>query len=195
MKVLSIDVETSGLIPAYDFITQIGAVVMEDGEVVSEPFYTHVQPDWDKFKISVRAAEVQIGGLEGFMDWIEKLKQAPPMLEVAKSFSDWAKVVDAKSMPNIAYKADFDWPFIENKIFSYKSVFKTPALSPMWICVLNMARTHFGGSLPDNRLDTVIAAFGLDTQRSGHDALQDAILCGKVFHALGGAYPQLTKND
>lgn len=190
MKVLSIDVETSGLIPAYDFITQIGAVVMEDGEVVSEPFYTRVQPDWEKFKISVKAAEVQVGGMEGFVDWIAELKAAPVMLEVAKSFSAWTESVGAISLPNIAYKADFDWPFLENKLFSYKSVFKTPSLSPMWICVLNMARTHFKGTLPNNALDSVVAAFGIDIERSGHDALQDAILCGKVFHALGGAYPR-----
>lgn len=190
MKVLSIDVETSGLIPAYDFITQIGAVVMENGEVVGEPFYTACQPNWDKFKIAVTAAEIQTGGLVGFIEWIESLKSAPTGSEVARLFCDWAQRNGVQELPNIAYKAEFDWAFLESRLFCFTSVFKTPALSPMWIDVLNMARRHFGKTLSNNSLDSVIFALELGIERSGHDALQDAILCGKVFHALGGAYPQ-----
>lgn len=190
MRVVSIDVETSGLVPTYDLITQIGAVVMEDGVPVSEPFYTHVQPDWGKFKIAVAAAEAQIGGMEGFIEWVQTLKQAPIGLEVAKSFHAWCQTVEADRYPTIAYKAVFDWGFLDSKLFCYTSVFKQSPLSSTWIDVLDLARKHFQKSLPNNTLDAVCVALGIETKRSGHDALQDAILCGQVFHGLGGAYPR-----
>lgn len=183
-RVLAIDVETTGLISAYDYITEIGMAVMEGGEVVGTPLLIGVKPDMDKMKVSVGAAKVQCGTLDKFVAWIQDLETREAPLEAAKKVSQWCYDNNVSEIPNIAYNAVFDWSFFASKILSYRSLFKGPSpLSPVWIDVCDMARRTVH-DLPDAKLDTVLPALGLPTRKDSHNALQDAILCGRVYHEL-----------
>lgn len=185
-RILAIDVETTGLNSQYDYITQIGAVVMEDGQITGTPFYTRVQPNLGKAKISLDALKVQSGDIkdeEGLKAVYETLKawgSAPSARDVAGLFAEW---LGAAPPPTVAFNAGFDMGFLSQWMFQQKAAFGKTNLSPITICPMVMARTVYPGGKQYN-LDAVSVLCSLPPRPAAHDALQDAILAGRCYFNL-----------
>ncbi len=90
------DIETTGLKVDREAITEIGAVVLRDGEIV-ERFQTFVNPN--------RRLTPEIIGLTGITD--DMLKDAPQLKE---ALADFLKFVNGR--PLAAHNAEFDIGFI-----------------------------------------------------------------------------------
>ncbi|MCI8480847.1 MAG: PolC-type DNA polymerase III [Oscillibacter sp.] len=90
------DIETTGLRVDREAITEIGAVVLRDGEV-AERFQTFVNPQ--------RNLTPEIVGLTGITD--EMLKDAPSLREALTAFLEFAN-----GRPLAAHNAEFDIGFI-----------------------------------------------------------------------------------
>lgn len=195
MRVVALDLETTGLSSQYDQILQIGVAVMERGEVIGEPFYTRVQGSV-KLKISLEALDAQIGvlsapdGPDRLAEWYRLVMDAPSSRDVAVAFRAWAEAMECARYPVVAHNASFDyafcanwWGFQQRVLFGYRS-----PLSPMWICTKELAQQdeRFTG-MKSFGLDQVAKVLDLPPRPAEHDALQDAILAGKVFHALQSA--------
>ena len=185
-KVLAVDVETTGLNSQFDYITQIGAVIMEDGNIVGEPFYSRIQPNLKKAKISLEALEAQSGDIttpEGFKaatDLMQAWVDAPPAKEVAALFAEW---LGTNPPPTVAFNAGFDLGFLSQWIFQQKAAFKNALLSPITICPMVMAKQRYPGGKQYN-LDAVSVLCSLPQRPAAHDALQDAILAGQQYFIL-----------
>ncbi len=95
-EIVCFDIETTGLRVDREAITEIGAVVLRDGEV-TERFQTFVNPG--------RRLTPEIIGLTGITD--EMLKDAPPPKE---ALADFLKFVNGR--PLAAHNAEFDIGFI-----------------------------------------------------------------------------------
>ena len=95
-EIVCFDIETTGLNVATEAITEIGAVVLKNGEV-SECFQTFVNPN--------RRLTPEIIGLTGITDAM--LKDAPPLKE---ALTDFLAFVNGR--PLAAHNAEFDIGFI-----------------------------------------------------------------------------------
>ena len=94
--IVCFDIETTGLNVRAETITEIGAVVLRNGEI-AERFQTFVNPH--------RALTPEIIGLTGITD--EMLKDAP---ELKDALEDFLRFVDGR--PLAAHNAEFDISFI-----------------------------------------------------------------------------------
>ena len=90
------DIETTGLKVSREAITEIGAVVLKNGEI-TERFQTFVNPN--------RRLTPEIIGLTGITD--EMLKDAPQLKEALTNFLDFVR-----GRPLAAHNAEFDIGFI-----------------------------------------------------------------------------------
>ncbi|MCI8399965.1 MAG: PolC-type DNA polymerase III [Oscillibacter sp.] len=95
-EIVCFDIETTGLRVDREAITEIGAVVLRNGEV-AERFQTFVNPE--------RRLTPEIIGLTGITDAM--LQDAPPVKEALTAFLDF---VDGR--PLAAHNAEFDISFI-----------------------------------------------------------------------------------
>ena len=95
-EIVCFDIETTGLRVDREAITEIGAVVLRDGEI-AERFQTFVNPG--------RRLTPEIIGLTGITD--EMLKDAP---KPAQALADFLKFVNGR--PLAAHNAEFDIGFI-----------------------------------------------------------------------------------
>ena len=94
--IVCFDIETTGLDKRRDVITEIGAVVLRNGEVV-EQFSTFADPE--------RPLTREITELTGITD--EMLRGAPPQAEAINAFLDFVG-----DRPLAAHNAEFDMGFI-----------------------------------------------------------------------------------
>lgn len=191
MKVVALDLETSGLSSQYDQILQIGAVVMDDGEIVGTPFYERIRP-FEKFKVSLEAAGAQIGSPEdpdfgtNLGAWLSGLMAAPTSRDVFIKMLEWSESLGLESVPVVAHNAGFDKGFFSQWRNLYRvATAGSPVLGPTWICTMELAMTKRAElGIKKFGLDVVAAALGLPARSDAHDALQDAILCGQAYYQL-----------
>ena len=95
-EIICFDIETTGLKVASDAITEIGAVILKNGEIV-ETFQTFVDPE--------RRLSPEIIGLTGITD--EMLRGAPKLADALHAFLNFAG-----DRPLAAHNAEFDISFI-----------------------------------------------------------------------------------
>lgn len=187
-RIIALDLETTGFSSMYDYVTQIGAVVMENGIPTEQTFFYNVQPNLSKFKISLDALAAQVGDMndddfaQKAADWLKGLKDRPSAKETAAALSEWCSAVGAGGLPVVAHSAAFDLGFIQQWSFSYRSGLPS-WLSPVWIDTKEMAARVIGPK-GNYGLDAVCARFDMPKRAGGHNALQDAILCGQVYARL-----------
>lgn len=164
------DIETTGLSPAKEVMTEIGAVVLRGGEVV-DTFHTFVNPH--------RSLSAEIVKLTGITD--DMLVDAPEESDAIKAFLDF---VDGRVL--VAHNAhDFDLRFI--KIAAQRA-----GLSCESACVdtLPLAQALYEG-LRNYKLDT-LAKHTEAPAFNHHRATDDAKVLGHIFsHMLN----QLTDKD
>ena len=95
-EICCFDIETTGLKVAHDAITEIGAVILKNGEIV-DTFQTFVDPE--------RRLSPEIIGLTGITD--DMLRGAPKLEDALHAFLDFAG-----DRPLAAHNAEFDISFI-----------------------------------------------------------------------------------
>ena len=94
-EICCFDIETTGLKVAHDAITEIGAVILKDGEIV-DTFQTFVDPE--------RRLSPEIIGLTGITD--DMLRGAPKLEDALHAF------LALRAPPLAAHNAEFDISFI-----------------------------------------------------------------------------------
>ncbi|MFB0921321.1 MAG: PolC-type DNA polymerase III, partial [Oscillospiraceae bacterium] len=152
------DIETTGLNANVERMTEIGAVIMKDGEVVLR-FQTFVNPQ--------KPIPREITELTGITD--RDVFDAPEELDALKSFMEFAG-----ERTLIAHNAEFDIGFMKAAARRAGIAFE-----PTYIDTLTLAQTL----LPDLRrfkLDIVSGRLGLP-DFNHHRADDDALTCGRIM--------------
>lgn len=152
------DIETTGLSSAHDQITEIGAIKIEQGEIVSE-FSQLINPGVN--------ITTEISELTGITN--EMVASAPPIENVLPKFIDFCEEAVL-----VAHNANFDIGFIRenlrkmNKPFTF-SVIDTLTLSRI---LLKELKRH--------KLNLVAKALGINLENH-HRAVHDARATAEIF--------------
>ena len=183
-KIIAFDLETSGLSSKYDEVLQIGALVMEDGEQIGEPFQVRIKPDAERMKVSLQNVGLQTGRIDesSLIQFFKTWESGTEYVPALTAFCAWCSAVGAESLPVVAWNASFDYSFYMDRLMRFTSVMKRPPLSPVWVCAMTLAKL-VEESHRSYSLESVAARFGM-VRPAVHDALQDAILAGQIYHKL-----------
>lgn len=159
---IAIDVETTGISPEKERIIEIGAFRPETGEV----FRTFVQPG--------RPLPEKITELTGITD--EMLVGAPDESAAMQALLDFL----AGDTVLLGHNISFDHSFL------VQALRRCGLEEPQFygIDTLKLARV-LCPELPDKKLGTVVAHFGLTNARA-HRAFEDAKVTAEVYHCLRG---------
>lgn len=156
-----IDIETTGLSPAKEKITEI-AIIIHDGEKVVEEFSTLINPE---IKIPYRIT--QMTGINNKM-----VEEAPKFYEVAKQI---VELTDNKII--IGHNVRFDYGFIRSEFKSLGYEYKRQTLD-----TIKLARKLIPGQ-PSYGLGKLCKALNIEN-KSRHRALGDADATTKLFELL-----------
>ena len=157
---VSIDLETTGLNPKCDRIIEIGAIRVEQGQIVEE-FSTFVDPG--------RKLEERITELTGIRD--EDLKDAPQLDEV---FPKLLKFMG--ELPLLGHSILFDYSFLKKAAVDRKLTFERSAVD-----TLQIARKYLS-ELPHRNLGYLCQYYEIPHQ--AHRALEDAKATDQLFRKL-----------
>jgi DNA polymerase III epsilon subunit family exonuclease len=154
----AIDLETTGVNPAFNKIVEIGAVKFcIDGK--QETFHSLVNPC-----VPMPENVIKIHGITDGM-----VESAPVIKELLPDFSDFIKDTIL-----VIQNPRFDLSFIDR-------AFKTHGIEcrQLWaLDTVRLAKKYFTG-LPNHKLSTLSEHLGLDHKK--HRALDDALVCMTVF--------------
>jgi len=154
----ALDLETTGVNPAYNKIVEIGAVKFRlNGEI--SRYQTLVDPE-----VTIPHNVIRIHGITNSM-----VKDSPRIEELLSDFSDFMK-----DSVLVIQNPRFDLSFID-------SVFRKNHIELKGLSALDtvrMSKKHFS-ELPNHKLGTLARHLKLDLQ--SHRALDDAIACMHVF--------------
>ena len=159
---IAFDVETTGLSPTNDRLTEIGAVRIRGGEIV-ESFDTFVNPE--------RPIPAKITELTSITD--QMVKDAPKEKDALSSFYDFC----GKDAVLIAHNAEFDTSFIRVAAERNGMTFSSP-----YIDTVPMCRSLLTG-IKNCKLDTVAKFLKLEDFHH-HRACDDAAILGRIFLCL-----------
>jgi len=157
-EIVCFDIETTGLDPKRDLLTEIGAVILRDGQV-GETFQTFANPN--------RPLSHEIVSITGITD--EMLKDAPTQEEAIAAF-----LAFAGNRTLAAHNADFDMSFLAEGCHRMKRPFVNPSLDTL-VLAQNLLP-----ELGKHKLDLVAAHLKLPQFRH-HRASDDA---GTVAYML-----------
>lgn len=188
---ISLDFETSGLVPGVNAPTQLGLIKFENGLPVEESaFETLIGPKRHyksgKIERVYDLAAMEVSGIS----W-KAIKEAPPAEEVVKMAAEWAKKWEVNASPILAYRSSFDHGFWSDLLFlaggynRFNQQFEIPC-SPFlggWHCAMELAKVAVHG-LPNYKLETTSKHLGIERQGDGHTALSDARVAGELFAKL-----------
>ena len=158
----AIDFETANEQPSS--VCSVGVVIVRDGEIV-DTFYSLIHPEPEYYQWFCR----RVHGLGP-----EDTEDAPVFPYV------WERIEPLiEGLPLVAHNARFDEGCL-------KAVFRTYRLDYpdyAFFDTLAASRRHFGGFLPNHRLETVAAACGFDLLNH-HNALADAEACAAIAREI-----------
>ncbi|MEX0831067.1 MAG: DEDD exonuclease domain-containing protein [Nitriliruptoraceae bacterium] len=157
-----IDLETTGLDPATDAITEVGAVKIRGGEVLGE-FGTLVRPQQ-----RIPASVVRLTGITEDM-----VRDSPGIGEVLASLEPFFG-----NATMIAHNARFDHAFLTAAAQRHYRAFDPPVID-----TVRLARRLLRDEVRDLRLSTLAHHLGAPVTPD-HRALTDARATVAVFHAL-----------
>ncbi|MGI6174902.1 MAG: PolC-type DNA polymerase III [Christensenellales bacterium] len=154
------DIETTGLMPQKDAITEIGAVKIVGGDVI-DTFASFVNP--------MRPIPQQITKLTGITD--EMVQDAPETKQVLKEF-----LAFSKGCVLMAHNAPFDMGFIN--VFAKRAGLE---LDNPVVDTLELSRKLFS-ELKSHKLNILAKHLGID-MGSHHRAVDDARTTGQIWVA------------
>ena len=155
---VAFDLETTGLSAEKEVITEIGAVILRDGEVV-DTFQTFVDPK--------RTLEPKIVELTGITDAM--LRGAP---DIAEALPDFLRFCGDR--PLVAHNADFDVGFLTAACERLEIPF-----DPTYIDTLVLSQ-NLMPHLSKHKLNIVADALSLP-DFNHHRASDDALTCGYLY--------------
>ena len=158
---VAFDIETTGLDAIHDRITEIGAVLYENGHPVKS-FQTFVNPG-----MPIPAEVTQLTGITD-----RDVFDAPEEGRAIQSFLSFAG-----DRPLVAHNAQFDVGFI-----SEAAARSGLAFAPVFIDTLPLAQ-RLMSDLKRHKLDVVARALGLP-DFNHHRASDDAGVCGQIYLKL-----------
>ncbi|MFH1684578.1 MAG: exonuclease domain-containing protein [Candidatus Margulisiibacteriota bacterium] len=153
------DIETTGLDPTTNEITEIGAMKSQGAEL-KDIFSSLVKP-----KASISAEITRLTGIDN-----DLVKDAPSIDKVLPKFIEF---IDAAVL--IAHNADFDVSFVKEQL---KKTSDKELINGV-ICTVKVARYLLPG-LTNHKLHTVASHFGLKAENR-HRAMGDAELTFQVW--------------
>lgn len=156
------DIETTGLEPTINEITEIGALLVK-GETLQDMFSSLIKPN-----ATISAEITRLTGIDDNM-----VKDAPAIEKVLPQFIEFIG-----TLPLIAHNADFDTAFIKDK---WRKI-KHAELNNSVICTVKLCR-YLLPQLPNHKLHTVAKHFGLEVVNR-HRAVGDAELTFQVWIKL-----------
>ena len=157
---VSIDLETTGLNPKRDRIIEIGAIRVEQGQIVEE-FSTFVDPG--------RKLEERITELTGIRD--EDLADAPQLDEVFPKLLEFMG-----ELPLLGHSILFDYSFLKKAAVDRKITFERSAVD-----TLQIARKYLP-ELPHRNLGYLCQYY--EIPHHAHRALEDAKATDRLFRKL-----------
>ena len=157
---VSIDLETTGLNPKRDRIIEIGAIRVEQGQIVEE-FSTFVDPG--------RKLEERITELTGIRD--EDLADAPQLDEVFPKLLEFMG-----ELPLLGHSILFDYSFLKKAAVDRKLTFERSAVD-----TLQIARKYLP-ELPHRNLEYLCRYY--EIPHHAHRALEDAKATDQLFRKL-----------
>lgn len=155
------DLETTGLSMSVDRITEIGAVLVENGEIIDE-FNTFVNPE-----IPIPPRITELTGITNQM-----VADAPKIDVALSRFLDFAK-----DSVLVAHNANFDCGFVRAAASRLGIAF-----NPTYIDTVPLCSSEFP-QLRNVKLDTVASFMGLG-EFNHHRACDDARMLAKIFLPL-----------
>ncbi len=160
-EMVAFDIETTGLSPKTERITEIGAVKIRDG-VICETFSTFVNPEKP-----IPAKIVELTGITDSM-----VATAPKEEEAVRAF-----LAFCGDAPIIAHNASFDTSFIRAACTRMGEVYAPSVIDTLVFCraMVISKRQH--------SLDKMAKYFGVENP-SHHRAVNDAEVCAKIWAAL-----------
>lgn len=168
---ISVDVETAGPYPGKFALLSIGACCVAQQE---RTFYVELQPDRAEFSSDA----MLVSGLS-----LDQLARAgtPPEKAMA-DFEAWALNITPRGMRPImvAFNAAFDWMFINDYFHRYLG------RNPFGHSALDIKALYMGvKAVPwDETTFTKISANYGGSEHLQHNALQDALEQGNLFHRI-----------
>ena len=160
-EIVVFDIETTGLSSLRDEITEIGAVIIQNGRERGR-FQTYVNPG--------RPIPREITRLTGISD--SDVKDAPPVREAVNDFLKFAG-----RRPLAAHNAEFDMGFIYEACLRHGIDFE-----PSYLDTLALARALLP-ELKSHKLNLVAAHLGLP-EFNHHRASDDAVTAGLILTEL-----------
>ncbi|MGB9682414.1 MAG: exonuclease domain-containing protein [bacterium] len=156
-----IDFETTGSLPSYDRIIEVGAISFRNGEIV-DSFSTFVYPD--------REIPPFITYLTGIT--FDMVKDAPPPSLIMPKLMDFLK-----DSIFVAHNAKFDLSFLNSEL----DRLAMPPFEGEVLCTLNLARRLL--KLPRRGLDSLAEYFGIEIYKR-HRAIYDAEVTALILKRL-----------
>ena len=158
----AIDFETANEQPSS--VCSVGVVIVRDGEIV-DTFYSLIHPEPEYYQWFCR----RVHGLGP-----EDTDDAPVFPYV------WERIEPLiEGLPLVAHNARFDEGCLKAVFRTYRMDYPDYA----FFDTLAASRRHFGGFLPNHRLETVAAACGFDLLNH-HHALADAEACAAIAREI-----------
>ncbi|NJN77997.1 MAG: GIY-YIG nuclease family protein [Saprospiraceae bacterium] len=156
-----IDIETTGVKPGGDRITEV-AVVLYDGEKIVDSYQSLINPE-----CSIPPNITQITGITNQM-----VADAPKFFEIAKDL-----VEITKGAIFVAHNVSFDYGFIREEFARLGYSYRRKQL-----CTVRLSKLVFPGRRRYN-LDAMIDMLGIDVQRR-HRAMDDTMATVKLLEAI-----------
>ena len=163
-KFAIIDIETTGGIATRDKITEIGLIIVEDGEVIDQ-FESLINPE--------RSIPYEITRITGITN--EMVEGAPKFYELAKDI-----ILKTEGCIFVAHNVHFDYGFIKQEFQNLGYTYSRKKL-----CTLQLSRRFFRG-LKSYSLGNLIQHFDIavkDRHRAMEDAKATLVLFQKIMLA------------
>lgn len=157
-EIVVFDIETTGLSPSTDSITEIGAVKLRAGQII-DSFSTLINPE-----IEIPSNITQLTGITN-----EMVADQRTIKEVMPEFISFIG-----DCPLVAHNAMFDWGFVRTKAFLHGR-----DLSNTVIDTLQLSRTLLT-SLKKHKLNIVCEHLGINLENH-HRAVNDAEATAQMF--------------
>ncbi len=166
MKLLTLDIETTGLNHNGNKIIEIGCIEIKDRKITNNMFHTYINPE-----IVINEEITKITGIKN-----EFLKNKPKFKEIVDDFLKF--IFEYKDI--IIHNADFDVNFINTELSRINHNIKNIKEYFNIIDTLKIARKKHPGK--KNNLNALCNRYSIKTEiREYHGALIDAKLLAEVF--------------